>query len=210
MITNNSYYSDYVSALYDAMQSVIFTDKHRTVRDINEGLEVLCELSEKIKKNKKKQYLCGNGASASICNHMALDWSKNGGVKTNSFSDSALFTAVVNDLGAENIFSSPLAFYADKGDLLVTISSSGNSINVINAIKKAREMNMGVVTFSGLKEDNPSRSLGDLNVYVPAKTYGIVESAHAVIMHAWLDQYMGITEWDRECCQNMNKDQFQL
>ncbi len=207
---NDSYYSNYVSALYDSLQSVIFTDKNGDEVEQKRGLDKLCEISEKIKKNKRVKYLCGNGASASICNHMALDWSKNGGVKTNSFSDSALFTAVVNDLGSDDVFSAPLAFYADAGDLLVTISSSGNSKNVINAIKKSREMNMSVVTLSGLKQDNTSRTLGDLNIFVSARTYGIVESAHAIIMHAWLDHYMGITEWDRDCCQNMNKDQFQL
>lgn len=207
---NDSYYTNYVSALYGSLRAITFTDNYGNEIEQKRGLEGLCEFSKKIKENKKTKYLCGNGASASICNHMALDWSKNGGVKTKSFSDSALLTAVVNDLGSEDVFSVPLAFYADAGDHLVTVSSSGNSRNIVNAIKKAREMNMSVVTLSGLRQDNASRFLGDLNVYVPAKTYGIVESAHAIIMHAWLDKYMGITEWDRKCCQNMNKEQFQL
>lgn len=207
---NNGYYYNYIDSLYESMQSIGITSKDGNVFELNEGLLKLCEYSKKIKNNKKIKYLCGNGASASVCNHMALDWSKNGGVKTFSFSDSVLFTAIVNDLGAENMFSSPLGFYANSGDLLITISSSGNSKNVIQAISKAREMDMHVITLSGLKPDNESRSLGDLNIYVPAKTYGMVESAHAIIMHAWLDKYMGIAEWKRKYYQNMNKEQFQL
>jgi D-sedoheptulose 7-phosphate isomerase len=74
----------------------------------------------------------------------------------------------------------------------------------------AREKGMGVVTFSGLKPDNQSRKMGDLNFYIPAKTYGIVECAHQVLLHVWLDKYMGVVEWDREGCQNMHKDAFSL
>lgn len=207
---NAGYYYNYINAICESVQKVVFSSKDGSVIDANEGLLRLCEYSKKIKYSNNIQYLCGNGASASICNHMALDWSKNGGIKTYSFSDSALFTAIVNDLGGENMFAFPLGIYANNGDLLITISSSGNSKNVIQAINQARKMNMHVITFSGLRSDNESRSLGDLNIYVPAKTYGIVESAHAIIMHAWLDKYMGITEWDRKCIQNMNIEQFQL
>jgi D-sedoheptulose 7-phosphate isomerase len=97
-----------------------------------------------------------------------------------------------------------LGYYSKKGDLLVTISSSGNSLNIIKSIEMAREKGMGVVTFSGLKPDNQSRKMGDLNFYIPAKTYGIVECAHQVLLHVWLDQYMGVVEWNRTECQNMD------
>ncbi|ACD90926.1 putative phosphoheptose isomerase [Chlorobium limicola DSM 245] len=204
------FYKNYIDALSQSMNDVVFTDIKENEIEQSNGLEILCELSRDVKAKNKTKYLCGNGASASICNHMALDWSKNGSVKTSAFSDSALFTALVNDLGVEEIFSAPLQYYANKGDLLVTISSSGNSVNIINAIKKAREIGMRVITLSGLKMENKSRLLGDINIYVPAKTYGIVESVHAIIMHAWLDKYMGIAEWDRNYYQNMKKDQFQL
>ena len=69
---------------------------------------------------------------------------------------------------------------------------------------------MNVVTFSGLKPDNYSRRMGDINFYVPAKTYGIVECSHQVLLHAWLDKYMGVLEWDRTECQNMSQDSLVL
>ena len=65
---------------------------------------------------------------------------------------------------------------------------------------------MNIITFSGLKPDNQSRKMGDLNFYIPAKTYGIVECAHQVLLHIWLDQYMGVFEWKRTECQNMDKN----
>jgi D-sedoheptulose 7-phosphate isomerase len=67
---------------------------------------------------------------------------------------------------------------------------------------------MTVVTFSGLKPDNACRTLGDINLYIPAKTYGIVECAHQILLHVWLDQSMGIREWEREAAQNMRKDEY--
>ena len=75
-------------------------------------------------------------------------------------------------------------------DMLITISSSGNSPNIIKAIHTARELGVFIVTLSGKKEDNQSRRLGDVNFYVPLDTYGLVESAHAVLLHCWLDMYL--------------------
>jgi D-sedoheptulose 7-phosphate isomerase len=119
-----------------------------------------------------------------------------------------LLTALGNDIGIDQLFASAINTYANHDDMLVAISSSGNSKNIIEAIGSAREKKMRVVTFSGLKPDNQLRKMGDLNFYVPAKTYGIVECAHQLLLHMWLDHYMGITEWDREHFQNMSNDNF--
>ena len=94
--------------------------------------------------------------------------------------------------------------------MVVTISSSGNSGNVIRAIEEARKMGLKVITLSGLKPDNSSRKLGDVNFYVPGRTYGIVECAHQVLLHMLIDAFMGIEEWQRTGYQNMNVSQFQL
>jgi D-sedoheptulose 7-phosphate isomerase len=115
-----------------------------------------------------------------------------------------------NDLGYEEAFSAPLSWYASSGDRLVTISSSGNSPNILKTIEVARAKGMSVITFSGLKPDNASRKLGDLNFYIPAKTYGIVECAHQVLLHVWLDMFMGVKEWEKTEEQNMRKEEFKL
>lgn len=206
----NHYYKNYIESHDRALAALEITNHAGEVLTHDAGFEALCQLCAATRDSGGRQYLIGNGASAAFANHMALDWTKNGGVPSLAFANSALLTAMGNDLGYEEVFSAPLSWYAKSGDLLVTISSSGNSQNIIKTIETAQGKGMSVVTLSGLEPDNKSRALGDVNLYIPAKTYGIVECAHQVLLHAWLDRFMGITEWDREGFQNMNKDAFSL
>lgn len=205
-----TYYSLYADAHLSALNGTIVTDLSGNSVEQQSGIERLCSFSNEIMINSKKQYLIGNGASMAFSDHMAVDWSKNGKVATHAFSSPSLLTALGNDIGIEQLFSLAVMTYADKADLLVAISSSGNSKNILEAVKSARDKKMRVVTFSGLLPDNQLRKLGDINFYVPAKTYGIVECTHQLLLHMWLDHYMGLKEWDREYCQNMNKDKFRL
>lgn len=137
-------------------------------------------------------YFCGNGASAAMASHMSIDWLKCADVRSLCFNDCASLTAIGNDVGYPDVFSLPLRRLANSRDLLVTISSSGNSPNVLRALETAKELKLRSVTFSGFKPENRSRSLGDLNFYVPTSTYGLTESCHQVILHAWLDAYMAL------------------
>jgi len=207
---DENYYDAYRRSIHGCLQGLEVSDRGGEALSPEEGFERICGSSAKVRDGGRRQYLAGNGASAAFANHMALDWTKNGGVPTHSFANPALLTAMGNDLGFADAFSAPLSWYATSGDLLVTISSSGNSENILNAIETARRRGMGIVTFSGLKPDNASRQLGDLNFYIPAKTYGMVECAHQVLLHVWLDRFMGIREWARKGVQNMNKEAFQL
>lgn len=193
-----------------ALKRLEATDRAGESLGHDDAFNYWCSVSGSVLKKGGRQYLIGNGASAAFANHMALDWTKNGGIPTHSFASSPLITALGNDLGFEESFSAPLSWYGRGGDMLVTISSSGNSENIVRAIAVARQAGMHVVTLSGLKVDNRSRQLGDLNLYVPAKTYGIVECAHQVLLHIWLDQYMGVMEWARDDCQNMRKSEFNI
>ncbi len=204
------YFSLYQDAYFRALAETKITNNVGDNLDQQQALEQLSAFSNEISRDRKKQYFIGNGASMAFSDHMAIDWSKNGKVPTHSFSNTALLTALGNDLGINDLFAFAVSTYAEEGDLLVAISSSGNSLNILEAIKAAKEKCMRIITFSGLKPDNNARQMGDINIYVPAKTYGVVECAHQLLLHMWLDYYMGITEWDRDCCQNMNKDQFQL
>lgn len=199
-----SYFERYTSSLSEALGRLEITTLQNDRIDPEEMLERLSQASRNIRQQGRRQFFCGNGASAAFSSHMALDWSKNGGVPTHCISDAALLTAVLNDSGADQLFAIPLRCYASRGDLLVTISSSGNSPNILRALETAREIGMEIVTLSGLKPDNASRSAGDLNLYVPAKSYGIVECAHQVLLHSWLDNFLGIEEWSLEAEQNMN------
>jgi phosphoheptose isomerase len=132
-------------------------------------------------------YFVGNGASASLASHFSADLAKNGHVHTQVFSDPALITAVSNDCGYEQVFAEPLNHVANPGDLLVAISSSGRSPNILRAVHAARALGMAVVTLSSMDEDNPLRAAGDLNAYVPAAVFGHSETCHAAVLHYWMD-----------------------
>jgi D-sedoheptulose 7-phosphate isomerase len=137
----------------------------------------------------------GNGGSAGICSHMAIDYSKNGGIRSTAFNDGAALTCLANDLGYENVFARQVELHARPGDMLIAISSSGKSPNIINAVDAARERGCFVLTLSGFDEKNPLRSFGDCNFYVNSGEYGFVEITHLALCHAILDLEMG---WGKE------------
>lgn len=146
------------------------------------------------KKENKQLFFIGNGGSAAIAGHMTADFMKNGRMHTISLNDPALLTCMGNDYGYEFIFSRPLDFLGKKADILVTISSSGNSPNIINAIHAARERQMKIITLSGFLRNNKSRQLGDYNIYVPISHYGIVESIHHFLLQQFVDGIAGRDE----------------
>lgn len=191
-----SYFAHFRAALERALEATTVTDLSGRILTTTDGLDQITAVAQQLRTNAGAMYFCGNGASSAMAGHMALDWLKAGEMKAISFNDSAVLTAVANDTGYENVFSLPISRLGRAGDLLVTISSSGNSPNVLTVIPVAREKGMKVISFSGLKPDNRSRVMGDFNFYVPCKTYGIAECCHQILLHAWLDQFLGITtEW---------------
>lgn len=154
------------------------------------------ELVLKVKAAEGRVFFIGNGASAAIASHMAADWLKAGGMAAQCFNDGALTTCLANDLGYENVFSTPIAAHAREGDLLVAISSSGESENIIRGVDAADCLGCYVVTLSGKKPDNRLRKLGDVSFYVPSDHYGTVEVCHHAICHAILDLVINAA---REC-----------
>lgn len=146
----------------------------------------LCELQT----TGNKLMIVGNGGSAGIASHMALDFWKNANVRATAFNDTSLLSALGNDIGFENVFAAPVRMFANPGDVLLCISSSGGSRNILLAAEAAREMGCKVITMSGFAPENPLRALGDLNFWVPAYSYGFAESIHQVLIHAMLDAKM--------------------
>jgi D-sedoheptulose 7-phosphate isomerase len=182
-------YADYVKDLSNVLLSMKVTDHQGAEMDMQNGLEQLLDMTGELKKQNQTLFFVGNGASAMMSSHMATDFCKNGGIKSMAFNDASLMTALGNDISYEQCFAFPLGRFGQQGDMLVTISSSGNSPNVVSALKKAREMDITRVTVSGMKPDNASRQLGNLNFYVPGDTYGFAESAHQVLLHCWYDMF---------------------
>jgi D-sedoheptulose 7-phosphate isomerase len=139
----------------------------------------------------RKLMFIGNGGSSAIASHMAVDYSKNGDMRSLAFNDGAFLTCLGNDLGYENVFAKQLDLHANSGDLLIAISSSGRSLNILNAVAVARDRGCKIATLSGFQPDNPLCRLGDYNLYVPSTSYGFVEIAHLTVCHCILDTAMG-------------------
>jgi D-sedoheptulose 7-phosphate isomerase len=139
-----------------------------------------------------KLIFVGNGGSAAIASHMATDYSKNGDIRSLALNDSSMLTCLGNDLGYERVFAKQIELHARPDDLVIAISSSGRSPNILAAVKAARAAKCEVVTFSGFAPDNPLRSLGDINFYIASDRYGFVEIGHLTICHAILDFICGL------------------
>lgn len=137
---------------------------------------------------KARLFFIGNGGSAAVASHCAIDFSKNGRFPTFGPSDAASFTCISNDLGFDNVYSLPIARHGQLGDVLFAISSSGMSDNILKAVDLAKEKMINVVTLSGFEESNALRQKGQVNFYVPSNQYGTVEIVHLAILHSILDE----------------------
>lgn len=152
-------------------------------------------LVKSVKDNDGKLMFFGNGASAAIASHAALDFTKQAGIRSVSFNEAALITAFSNDFGYENWISKAIEFYGRPGDVLVLISSSGRSKNIINAAKFCKKVDINLLTFSGFGDTNPLYSLGDINFCVESKAYNIIENIHQIWLLSICDLIIGKKEY---------------
>lgn len=148
-----------------------------------------------VKENRNKIIFAGNGASAAIASHFALDFTKQAKVRSIFFSDPSLITAYSNDYGFENWVMKTIEHHCYEGDLVILISSSGKSLNMVNAADKAKEMGILVATLTGFSEDNPLKSRGDINLWLDSRSYNIIESAHSFCLAALCDLLVGESEY---------------
>lgn len=188
--TDSPFVGDYYKGLYDLSSQILVTDENNKDVPLAEGISRFKEVAVDTSERGNRIVFIGNGGSAGVASHMATDYLKNGGLRALTHSDSALLTCLSNDLGYENVFSKSLEILNDVDDLLIVISSSGESKNVLNAAELAKKKNMKVVSLSGFEQSNSLRKLGDLNFYVPSSAYGFVEITHLTICHCVLDLYL--------------------
>ena len=183
--------NSYISELNERLESTEIWDvKGHLCDNYNRAIQMLLDMFTRHKENGSQLFFIGNGGSSAIASHMTADFMKNGGMNTYSLYDQAVTTCMGNDYGYEYIFSRPLQFLIREDDLIVAISSSGNSKNIINAIQTAKYKKAEIITFTGFEPDNQVKQLGDMNVYVPCKKYGIVESIHNLILQQIVDMIM--------------------
>ncbi|HMM39171.1 MAG TPA: SIS domain-containing protein [Desulfovibrio sp.] len=178
-----------VNSLLGVLDALAVSDGRGASLDADQAFALLAAWVRDCARDKRRVYFAGNGASASMASHFATDLAKMAKVPTEVFTDPALVTATGNDMGYSEVFAYPLAQRMRSGEILVAISSSGSSPNVVRAAETARKLDGLIITFSAMSPGNKLRTLGDLNFYIPATTYGLAESGHAALLHHLVDLF---------------------
>ena len=204
------YEKNYIQSINSGLNSASYLINKQQVQSeifFNE-INLLIKNTQKIK---GKIYFFGNGASASFSNHMALDWSKNGGVLALSLSDSSMLTALANDYSYDEAFVEFMKINKiSTDDLVISTSSSGNSKNIVNVLNYCRQNNITSIGLSGLNSGNKTEEIANYSLFVPSRTYGMVECIHQIFHHLILDKFMNIEEWKKIESQNMDAKNFKL
>lgn len=178
-----------IDGYYDGLDQVareFFSDQKNI-----EGMNRCVELLKSTKQNNSTIYIIGNGGSAAIAEHAAIDFTKNAGLKALAISGSPMLTTFSNDYGYENVFKKAIEIFANKDDVLIAISSSGVSKNILNASEVAKEKALKIITLSGFEANNPLRQLGDVNLWVNSTAFGFLEVLHGLILHYINDSIIG-------------------
>ena len=164
--------------------------------DLIKTLICIRDLLLEVKSHNKKVLIFGNGGSAAIASHFSVDLTNNAGLRCLNFNEAGLITCFANDYGFDRWVEKAIDFYGDDGDLLILISSSGQSENMLNGVKAARNANFkSVVTLSGFAKDNPLSQLGDINLWLDSRAYNFVESVHQIWLLTIVDLIIGSREY---------------
>lgn len=187
-----------MSSLSPDWFATYFERYRQTLADagVHESLSHIKELFIACAERGNRVILAGNGGSAAIADHCAVDLTKNAGIRAHSVSGAAWVTCFANDFGYEQWLSETLEKIADPDDVAVLISSSGQSANIVNAAQTASGMGLDVITLSGFEGDNPLRSIGQVNLWVDSRAYNVVELTHQIWLLAVCDSIIGSAEYD--------------
>ena len=172
----HAYFNNYSKSISDLLSSI---DTHL----IDQSVELI---KKKIKTN-NTTYIAGNGGSASIASHVSVDFIKVAKVKSSTFNNANLITCFANDYGYENWVKEAIKAYCLINDLVILISSSGTSPNILNAAKYCKDTNIDLITLSGFNKDNELSKLGKVNFHIDSKNYNHVEMTHHIILLSIVD-----------------------
>lgn len=181
-------FANYLDKFQSVLSQTITTDQEGRSLVLDEAFKQSVEKLKQVKANRNYVYLIGNGGSSGIVSHGGIDFLNACGFKAQALTDNSLLTCMANDYGYENVFAQPFKTLIEKGDIVIAISSSGKSENIVNACKVARQAGANLITFSGFKSDNPLRKEGDFNFWLDSPNYGIVEIGHSLLLHHIVDQ----------------------
>jgi D-sedoheptulose 7-phosphate isomerase len=143
--------------------------------------------------SKNKVVFIGNGGSASIASHVSVDLTKNAKIRSVNFNEADLITCFANDFGHENWMKEALRMYCDNNDVVVLISSSGKSRNIVNAAKWCVKSNLNLITLTGNSSSNPLKKINTkgINFWINSKAYNHIELAHLFILLSVVDLIIG-------------------
>ena len=148
------------------------------------------------KNNNNKIMIFGNGGSAAIASHVSVDLTKNANIRSVNFNEADLITCFSNDYGYERWIEKAIDFYSDERDVLILISSSGKSKNMINACKAANNKKISnIITFTGHQKNNPLSQLGNINFWIDSRAYNYVENVHQIWLLTICDLIIGKREY---------------
>ena len=177
---------DYSSYLKQYNKSI-----YELINNVNANLiEQSVQLIQRSIHNKSKVYIVGNGGSASIASHVSVDFAKVARVPSSTFNNSNLITCFANDYGYENWVVEAIKAYTNINDLIILISSSGTSKNIVNAAQYCKDNNIDLITLSGFTKDNPLSKLGNVNFHIESTEYNYIEMSHHIILLALVDIFV--------------------
>ena len=165
------YFKNYNKSIYELLN-------HVDTSLIDDSVELILEC----KKNNGKVYIVGNGGSSSIASHVSVDFAKVAKVKSATFNNANLITCLANDYGYENWVVEAIKSYFNSNDMIILISSSGTSKNIVNAAKYCKKKSINLITLSGFNKNNPLSKYGNVNFYINCNQYNFVEMSHHIIL----------------------------
>ena len=176
-------YMQHLEEFKKVLSSTKISIKNKQVHSFELGLDLVVEKLLQIREEKRNLYVIGNGGSAGIAAHAVTDFANVCKLKASTLHESSLLTCMANDYGYENAMARMLDLVLNPGDVLIAISSSGKSANIVNATLKAKSKGAYSITLTGFASSNPVREDGDLSIWVDSNNYGLVEVGHQFILH---------------------------
>jgi len=177
-----------LSVFLDTIKNTVCLTGQGEALDIDEAFDMLISQIEQLRNRGSSIYLIGNGGSAGIASHMAIDLINMSKVKAHTLFDLSMLTCISNDHGYEEVFKFPLEVMINEGDILIAISSSGESENILNAVKLASSKDIYTITLSGFLKSNSLKKIGNMNIWLDSTNYGVIEIGHAFLLHNLADR----------------------
>ena len=179
----------FLKTYFDNLKSLFGNDKYL------EDLVRVKDILKKTHSDGNKTMIFGNGGSAAIASHFSVDLTKNAGVRCTNYNESDLLTCFSNDYGYERWVEKALSYYASQEDLLVLISVSGESPNLVKAVEYAKSNFISSLSLTGSSKNNKLKNLTDYSLWVNCKSYNIVESIQTIWITLIIDLIVGKSEY---------------